>query len=139
MNAAVSRRDVVARTLARNRLGVPAVVYFVLSAAAPLLVTAGVVTTGYAVTGVTGIPLAFLVIGVVLALFSVGFVAMARHVANAGAYYTYIAQGLGRPLGVGAAWVALLAYNALQVGLYGAIGSAAIPLLNQWFGVTVAW
>jgi amino acid transporter len=137
--AAFARPDVVARTLARNRLGVPAVVFFVMSAAAPLTVVAGVVTTAYAVTGVTGIPLAFLVVGAVLALFSVGYVAMARHVANAGAFYAYVSHGLGRPLGVGAAWVALLSYNALQVGLYGAIGAAAAPLLDQWFGVAVAW
>lgn len=137
--AVFARPDVVARTLARNRLGVPAVVYFVMSAAAPLTVTAGVVTTGYAVTGVTGIPLAFLAVGAVLALFSVGYVAMARYVANAGAFYAYIAHGLGRPLGVGAAWVALLAYSALQVGLYGAIGAATAPLLTQWFGVEVTW
>jgi amino acid transporter len=30
-------------------------------------------------------------------------------------------------------------YNALQVGLYGAIGAATTPLLNAWFGVNVAW
>ena len=137
--AAVARPDVVARTLARNRLGVPAVVYFALSAAAPLMVTAGVVTTGYAVTGMTGIPLAFVVIGVVLVVFSVGYVAMARYVANAGAFYAYITHGLGRPLGVGSAWVALLAYCALQVGLYGVIGAATVPLLGQWFGVEPAW
>jgi amino acid transporter len=131
--------DVVARTLAHNRLGVPAVIFFVMSAAAPLTVVAGVVTTGFAVTGITGIPLAFLVVGAVLAVFSVGYVAMARHVANAGAFYAYVARGLGRPLGVGAAWVAVLAYNALQVGLYGAIGAAATPLVRQWFGLTVAW
>lgn len=129
----------VSAALARNRLGVPAVIFFVMSAATPLTVVAGVVTTGYAITGVTGIPLAFLVVAVVLAIFSVGYVAMARYVANAGAFYAYVARGLGRPFGVAAAWVALLAYNALQVGLYGAVGAAAAPLLDQWFGLTVAW
>ncbi|MEV0134691.1 APC family permease [Dactylosporangium sp. NPDC050688] len=133
------RADVVARTLARNRLGVPSVVFFVMSAAAPLTVVAGLVTTGFAVTGVTGIPLAFLAVGVVLAVFSVGYVAMARHVANAGAFSAYVARGLGRPFGVGAAWVALVAYNALQVALYGAIGAAAKPLLGQWLSLDVAW
>jgi amino acid transporter len=129
----------VTRTLAANRLGVPAVIFFVMSAATPLTVVAGVVTTGFMTTGLTGIPLAFVIVGLVLAVFSVGYVAMARHVANAGAFYSYISQGLGRPLGVGASWVALLAYNALQVGLYGVIGSAATPLLDQWFGVTPQW
>ena len=64
---------------------------------------------------------------------------MARRVANAGAFYAYIARGLGRPAGVGAAWVALIAYNALQVGLYGAIGAAAEPVLDQLFGGSPAW
>jgi amino acid transporter len=129
----------ISSALAADRLGAPSVIFFVLSAAAPFTVVAGIVTTGYAVTGLIGIPLAFIVIAIVLALFSVGFVAMARHVVNAGAFYAYISQGLSRPLGVGAAWVALLAYNALQVGLYGAIGTAAAPLLSDWFNVQVHW
>ncbi|MEV4362004.1 amino acid permease [Nonomuraea sp. NPDC004186] len=131
--------DLVAGALAADRLGAPSVVYFVLSAAAPLTVVAGVVTTAYAVTGITGLPVAFLVVGVVLAVFAVGYVAMARHMANAGAFYTYISRGLGRPAGIAAAWVALIAYNALQVGLYGAFGTAATPLLERWLGLTPPW
>ena len=110
-------------SLSKDRLGVPSVVFFVMSAAAPLTVVAGVVTTGYArhrhhrravrVHRDRRSP---------SAIFSVGYVAMSRHITNAGAFYTYVAHGLGRPLGVGAAWVALLAYNALQLGLYGIIG-----------------
>jgi amino acid transporter len=131
--------DLIPSTLAAGRLGVPAVVFFVMSAATPLTVVAGVVTTGYATTGLVGIPVAFLAVGALLAVFSVGYVAMARRMANAGAFYSYIAQGIGRPAGVGAAWVALLSYNALQVGLYGAIGAAVTPLLQQFFGITAWW
>ncbi|GIG59162.1 amino acid permease [Longispora fulva] len=133
------RPDHVSQALASSRLGVPAVVFFVLSAAAPLTVVGGVITTGYAVTGITGLPLAFLAVAAVLVLFSVGYVAMARHVSNAGAFYTYVTRGLGRPAGIGAAWVALLAYNMMQVGLYGGFGFVAAPLLNDWFGVSLAW
>lgn len=135
----VVRPSNVSDALARGRLGVPSVIFFVLSAAAPLTVVAGVVTTGYAVTGITGMPLAFLAVGAVLALFSVGYVAMARRVENAGAFYAYVSRGIGRPAGVGAAWVALVAYNALQVGLYGAIGAAAAPVLGTLFGVEPHW
>jgi amino acid transporter len=134
-----TRPSNVSTALAADRLGVPAVVFFVMSAATPLTVVAGVVTTGYAVTGITGLPVAFIVIGAVLALFCVGYVSMARHVANAGAFYAYISRGIGRPVGVAGAWVAVVAYNALQVGLYGAIGAATTPLLNAWFGIDVAW
>jgi amino acid transporter len=131
-NTAVARLDT-------NQLGVSAVVYFVLSAATPLTVIAGVATTGFAVTGIIGLPVAFIMIGGLLALFCVGYVSMARDVAYAGAFYTYLARGLGRPAGVGGAWVALAGYNALQVGLYGVIGSAATPLLQGWFGISVPW
>ncbi|GAA0951353.1 APC family permease [Nonomuraea longicatena] len=133
------RPDPVASALAADRLGAPSVVYFVLSAAAPLTVVAGVLTTAYAVTGITGLPIGFVAVGAVLALFSVGYVAMARHMANAGAFYTYVSRGLGRPAGVGAAWVALVAYNALQVGLYGAFGAAAVPLAERWLGISPPW
>jgi amino acid transporter len=131
--------DSVSRTLAHNRLGVPAVVFFVISAATPLTVVAGVITTGFAVTGIIGLPIAFVAMALLLALFSVGYVAMSRHITNAGAFYTYVTHGLGRPAGVGAAWMALFAYNALQVGLYGIIGAAAAPLLADWFGIDVSW
>jgi amino acid transporter len=125
--------------LAANRLGIPSVVFFVMTAATPLTVVAGTVTTGYATTGLIGIPVAFIAIGIVLALFSVGYVAMAPYTANAGAFYAYISRGISKPLGVGGAWVALVAYSMLQVSLYGGIGFAAAPVLQDWFGVNAPW
>ena len=133
------RQSTLSTALARDRLGVAAVVFFVMSAAAPLTVVAGVVPTGLAVTGLTGIAVAFLGVAVVLALFSVGYVAMARHVSNAGAFYAYISRGLGRPVGVGASWVALLAYNAFQVASCAGFGAIGAPLIAEWFGIEVSW
>jgi amino acid transporter len=98
--SSVSEESQLSNALAKDRLGVAAVVFFVMSAAAPLTVVAGVVPTGLAVTGLTGISIAFAAVAVVLAIFAVGYVAMARHIANAGAFYAYISQGIGRPLGV---------------------------------------
>lgn len=137
-NTSVSPPSLVESALAKNRLGVEAVMCFVATAATPLTVAAGVVTTGFATTGLIGIPVAFITVGVILLLFSVGYVAMSRQVTNAGAFYAYIAQ-LGKPLGIGAAWIALVAYNALQVGLYGLLGATAEPLFQQWFGVDIKW
>ncbi|RGA03400.1 APC family permease [Microbispora triticiradicis] len=139
MSLTEQRPSAVSAALAQDRLGVPSIVFFVISAAAPLMVVAGSVPTAYAVTGVIGVPLAFLLLGGVFSLFAVGYVTMARHVVNAGAFYAYAAQGLGRTQGVVTAWVALLAYNALQLGLYGIIGSAAEPLLLDWFGGSPPW
>ena len=64
---AAARTSAVSRALARDRLGVPAVLFFVLAGVAPLTVAAGVIPTAYATTGLTGIPAAFLVIAVILA------------------------------------------------------------------------
>ncbi|GAA4099235.1 APC family permease [Nonomuraea soli] len=131
--------DRIAGALAANRLGAPSVVYFVMSAAAPLTVVAGVLPTAIAATGITGLPIAFIAIGLVLALFSVGYVAMARHMANAGAFYTYISRGLGRPAGVPAAWVAILAYNGLAVGAFFMLGVQTSALLEGWLGAAIPW
>lgn len=129
----------VSRALARDRLGVPAVLFFVLAGVAPLTVAAGVIPTAYATTGLTGIPAAFLVVGVVLAVFATGYVAMARHVRHAGALYAMISAGLGRVTGVAAALVALLSYSLLQVGLYGAFGPNAAAEAAAHFGVHAPW
>jgi amino acid transporter len=122
---APAKPGAVSRALARDRLGVPAVLFFALSSVAPLTVAAGVIPTAYATTGLTGIPAAFIVVAVILAVFATAYVTMARHITNAGAFYAFIARGLGRISGVAAALVALLAYTFLQVGLYGAFGPNA--------------
>src|SRR5215469_5092034 len=134
-----TKPSAVSRALARDRLGVPAVLFFVLAGVAPLTVAAGVIPTAYATTGLTGIPAAFLVIAVILGIFATGYVAMARHITNAGAFYAFIAQGLGRVSGVAAALVALLAYSFLQVGLYGAFGPNAASEAAAHLGVHEPW
>ncbi|GIG02084.1 amino acid permease [Catellatospora citrea] len=110
-----------------------------MAAAAPLTVTAGGATSGFAITGSQGIPVAYLAMAVILALFAVGYVAMSRHLVNAGSFYSYVSHGLGRPAGVGAAFVALLAYNAMQIGLYGGFGAVLSGWLGDRFGIDVTW
>jgi amino acid transporter len=134
-----ARPGTVSRALARDRLGIPAVLSFILASVAPMTVAAGVIPTAYQTTGLTGIPAAFLVIGVVLGVFAVGYVAMARRISNSGAFYAFIAAGLGRTAGVAAALVALLSYTLLQVGLYGALGPAMAAEGAAHLGVHAAW
>ncbi|MEV0453603.1 APC family permease [Catellatospora methionotrophica] len=125
--------------LAADRLGSASVASFALTAAAPLMVIGGVIVAGWANVQVIGFPLGILLIGAALALFTFGYVAMSRHIRNAGAFYSYISQGLGRPAGVAAALSAVLGYNLLQVGLYGIFGAAGSGLLGAMFNVSVEW
>jgi amino acid transporter len=130
--------DIVSRELARNRLGVPSVVFFGVAGAAPLTVILGAVTTIYAVIGSTAVPMSYFVAAAILSVFTVGFVAMSRHIVNSGAFYSYISHGLGRVAGVGAAFVALPAYALMQIGLFGLFGVVASNLLAV-AGIKATW
>ena len=99
MTATTNATETKAPGLGKRRLGVPSLVFMIIAASAPLTVVAGGVTSNYAVTGVLGIPLSFIVLGIVLLVFAVGYTAMSQHVQNAGAFYAYVARGLGKPAG----------------------------------------
>lgn len=133
-------RSSVSSALARDRLGAVEIGTTISSSVAPLTVVALVVSTALAVTGLVGVPIAIVAVAVILALFAVGYLAMARHIPNAGALYAYVAHGIGRPLGVGTAWAALFTYNAFQLCCYGGFGAMiAAPLAQQWFGLDLPW
>lgn len=136
---AVNETAATPSTLARRRIGVPDIVFFVVAASSPLTVAAGGTPQNFATTGIVGVPMMFLIMAVVLAVFAAGYAAMSRHISNAGAFYAYIAQGLGRIPGVGAAFVALVAYNAMQVGLYGLLGAVTAGFLEAQFGIVLPW
>lgn len=127
------------RALRADRIGTPGLLLSVLAATAPLMVVAGVMPTTFDVMGIVGQPLLFVILGVVMALFSFGYAEMSRHVHNAGAFYAYIARGLGGTAGAGASYVALVAYSAMQVGVYGILGFEVAGQLAQHFDVQVHW
>lgn len=135
----IAKRTSVSTALAHDRLGVLEIGSSVASAVAPLTVTALVVSSALAVTGLIGVPIALAAVALIMQIFSVGYTAMARHIHNAGALYAYIAQGIGRPFGVGTAWFALATYNAFQLCCYGGLGSLAVPLVVGWTGLGVPW
>ncbi|WP_043727660.1 APC family permease [Kutzneria sp. 744] len=125
--------------LAAGKLGTLRILQIAASAAAFLVVVGGIIPSGYANTGVLGIPIAFVLVGMVLLVFCVGYNAMSRQITNAGALYAFISAGLGPKAGVAAAYVAWLAYNFFQVSAYGLAGAVAQSLLNPLLGVNWAW
>ncbi|MBA3021909.1 MAG: APC family permease [Propionicimonas sp.] len=103
-------------------LGVGGIVFMVVAAAAPLTVIGGAAPLGILIGDGAGYPLNFVISAVILLLFSVGLAAMSRAVPKPGAFFTYIGYGLGRPMGVGGAWLALLTYTTVQLAVYGYLG-----------------
>lgn len=128
-----------AAALAKGSIGTAGLAYSVISAVAPLTVTAGLITTAYAVTGQTSIPAAFLIVALVMAVFMSGFAAMARRIHNAGPIYAYVARGIGKPVAGGTAFMAWVAYNFLQVTLYGMFGVTVSQYLADKAGITLDW
>lgn len=108
--------------LARNSVGITHIVFFVVAAAAPLTAVVGATPPAFAFGNGAGVPGAFVLAGLLYLLFSIGFTAMSRHVGGAGAFYTYITHGIGKPLGIGGAFMALLTYSAVQIAVYGLLG-----------------
>lgn len=124
--------------LRKNSLGVGAVTFLVVSAAAPLTAVAGGVPLSMLLGNGSGIPATFLLVTAILLMFSVGYVAMARHIRNAGAFYAYTAQGLGGMMGGAAALIAVLAYNAMQIGVFGLFGAATSGFFAS-LGLALPW
>jgi amino acid transporter len=125
--------------LRRGELGTRGIVFLVLAAAAPMgaIVVTVPLSMGFG-TGV-GTPGAYLTAGIVLLLFSVGYVAMSRHVTNAGAFYAYVTRGLGRPAGLVTAMIALLAYNAMVIGTMTIPGVFIHEIAIQELGLDLPW
>src|SRR5579862_4455251 len=66
-----------------------------------------------------GTPAGFMVATIVLTIFSVGYVAMARKVTAAGGFYSFISHGLGRELGLASGLSMVAAYSVFEASLVG--------------------
>ena len=64
----------------------------VISAAAPLTGVAGAMPLAFLLGTAPGYPLTFILLTLVMLAFAAGYVAMSRHVFNAGAFYAYAAR-----------------------------------------------
>ena len=109
------------RTLTGS-LGVTAIVFMVVAAASPLTVVGGAAPLGILLGNGVGFPAMYAISAVVLLLFSVGLATMAKHVPKPGAFFTFVGYGLGRPMGLATAYLALLTYTTIQVSVYGYMG-----------------
>jgi amino acid transporter len=125
--------------LQKNAIGLWQIVFFVIAAAAPLTGMLGIIPVDIQLGNGAGVPGAFVLAGLILLLFSVGYAAMSRYVVNAGAFYAYLAQGLGPHFGVGGAFVAVTSYTAMQIGVYALFGFFSTVVLNPLFHLHLPW
>ena len=134
-------------SLARNKLGVLGITAIVVSAVAPISVLAAGIPVIFAVQG-AATPAMFVIAGVLYSLFAVGYIAMSRHMVNAGGFVAYIDRAFGKRAATAMAMVTLLFYFASIVAFYaisGAVaagtigdGTLSVPLVTFAFLIVVA-
>ncbi|AYG04326.1 APC family permease [Gryllotalpicola protaetiae] len=122
-----------------GRLGVGSIVFMVIAAAAPLTVVGGGFPVGALLGDGIGAPTMYLVGGAILLFFAVGLSTMSNYVPRPGAFFTYVGYGLGRPLGLAAAWLAILTYTTVQVAVYGYVGAVMSGYVVSLHGPTLPW
>jgi amino acid transporter len=85
-----------------------------------------------------GTPAGFLFATVVLTIFSVGYVQMAKKLRAAGGMFTYVSHGLGRPLGLMSGFSLAAAYTLFGASLIGGFAAFAQAKLAQ-YDISVPW
>lgn len=122
-----------------RRLKTHHVVFLVVAAAAPLTVVSAGATAAYATSEMEGVPVGYLLCGALVAIFAVGFCAMAREIPNTAAFFSYVSAGMGRSHGLAASWLAIVSYIAMQTALYALLGFTAQGLIASVSGVNISW
>ena len=124
--------------LKSNSIGVVLLTFMVIAAAAPLTGIAGAVPIAFLIGNGAGFPGLFAIMTVIMLIWAVGFVAIARHIRSAGAFYSYTAKSLGGRMGGAVAMIAVLAYNAMMFGLLGLLGGIAASVFGD-LGLVLPW
>ena len=125
-------------SLGKGKLGVFSIVFFVVAASAPLVGMTGAVPVAMVLGNGAATPGAYLMAGITLLIFSVGYAAMSNHVTNTGAFFAFVGRGLGARAGVASSYVSLVAYITVQLAIYGFFG-LVMNLTMAEYGITLVW
>jgi amino acid transporter len=125
--------------LKAGAVGLAGVLFIAVANAAPITAMTGNTPIAIGYGNGIGAPAGFLVATIVLTLFTVGFIAMARHITTAGAFYGFITHGLGQVWGMASGALATMAYVVFEGSLIGIFSYFTNDALNRWFDVDVNW
>lgn len=126
-------------SLRRGRLGVVGIVFYVIAAASPLVGMTGALPVAVVLGNGAAVPGAYLAVGIVLLLFSVGYATMSQRVTNTGAFFAYVGRGLGIGPGVGSAYASLVAYLAIQLAIFGFFGAVMHSQMQSELSIDLPW
>lgn len=115
------------------------IVLMVTAAAAPLVVASAYIPMSIAFGGGMSTAVTYLTATLILLIFAVGFAQMAKRITASGAFYNFVTQGLGRPMGLGAGLTVMIGYSMIAAAIQGGFGFFASQMLATYLHVDVPW
>ena len=125
--------------ISKGKIGVFSLVFFVVAGASPLTGLVGGMPIAILSGNGAGVPGIYILSGLILLLFSIGFITMSRYISNSGAFYAYISVGLGRKLGVSGLGLAILTYVAIELAIVAMFGMFTQIFFNAYVGFDLPW
>lgn len=121
-----------------GQIGTLDLVILVIACAAPMTIVAGVMPAMFG-TGGIGTPAAYIFAGVVYGFAIVGYIAMARHIEDPGAFYAFVTVGFGERTGGTVGMISLMSYLLISIAEIVACGAFGQTALLYIFGINVPW
>ncbi|RYE42774.1 MAG: APC family permease [Hyphomicrobiales bacterium] len=125
--------------LKRGAIGLVGVVFMVVAFSAPITAMTGNLPVAVGFGNGIGAPAGFIIATVVLTIFSVGFVALAKHITAAGAFYTFVSRGWSKIPGLAAGVMSMATYMIMEAGLVGIFSAFAKQAVSSQFGLDLPW
>jgi amino acid transporter len=125
--------------LKAGAVGLFGVLFMAVANAAPITAMSFNVPIAVGFGNGIGAPAGYLFATVVLTFFTIGYVAMAKHITTTGAFYGFISHGLGQVVGMASGLLATVAYVIFEGSLVGGFAYFARDAINTSFGVDIHW
>ncbi|TQC49471.1 APC family permease [Rhodococcus sp. WS4] len=134
-----TRHDSSPAHLKKGAIGLVGVVFMVVAFSAPIAAMTANLPVAVGFGNGVGAPAGFIIATVVLTIFSVGFIALARHITAAGAFYTFVSRGWSKIAGLPAGVLSMFTYMTMEAGIIGLFSTFARQAFGSQFGVELPW
>lgn len=125
--------------LKANTLGLWDVVFMAVATSAPITVMSGNVPISVGFGVGTGTPATYIWATVILSVFAIAYVTMARYVTSTAAFYGFISRGLGRVLGLGTGFMVTFGYIVFEASIIGIFSYFGHLAFKDQLGLDIHW
>jgi len=125
--------------LKAGAVGLVGVLFMAVANAAPITAMSFNVPIAVGYGNGIGVSGGYLFATIVLTIFTIGFVAMAKYITTAGAFYGFISHGLGQFWGMASGLLAAVAYIIFEASLIGGFAYFAADYVLKPLGISVPW